>query len=441
VITKDRKTYFILYFISFFCLFLSLLPAFGHEKKLFTPEDLLKLKRLSDPQISPSADWVAFVVSQFDPDHARNSEVWLVSKDDSILYQITHNPGPDSHPRWSPDGNILAFLSRQPKEKFSQIYFYNLKRKGIEKIINQKASIRDFKWSPDGKAIAFLMPKPLTPAERERLTRGNDAYVVDKNYRHTSLWILDLTDRKSRLLTPQDKTIWSFNWSPDSQKIAILASPLPTAEGQEYRSKLSLVDVESGQEKILAAKTNAQAAPCFSADGKWLAYLGPVDSFKERGIIKVISIEGRQSFELLKDYEGNVWDIAWLPRVNQILAGLASSTSNWLVTVSLQGDLKDLVRMEHSIIPYWGNYWTVSADGQWVAYLRETSSSPQELWISKLDRTSSRQLTHFNDFLQNIELGKVEIVEWTNPQNSSRLDGIMVEPPNSKPGTTFPLSL
>ncbi|MFQ5722346.1 MAG: TolB family protein [Candidatus Aminicenantales bacterium] len=145
MIIKEKKACFILFFITFFFLAFSSFPAFGLEKRAFTPEDFLKLKRLSDPQISPTAEWVAFVVTQFEPDRTRNSEIWLVSKDSSILGPITRNPGPDSHPRWSPDGKILAFLSRQPKEKYSQIYFYGLKENQTKKITDQKANIRDFK--------------------------------------------------------------------------------------------------------------------------------------------------------------------------------------------------------------------------------------------------------------------------------------------------------
>jgi len=145
----------------------------------------------------------------------------------------------------------FAFLSRQTKDKFSQIYFYNLREKKIKEITIQKANIRDFKWSPDREAIAFLMAKPLTSAERERLAKGDDAQVIDQDYRHIHLWIFPLRDRKARLLTSQEEEVWSFNWSPDSRKIAMLASPLPTAEGHEYRSKLVLVDLKGGQEKVL----------------------------------------------------------------------------------------------------------------------------------------------------------------------------------------------
>ena len=250
------------------------------------------LKRLSDPQISPSGDWVAFTVTQFEADRKSNTDVWIVSKDGLLLKQITKNPGPDSAPRWSPEGDRLAFLSRLPEDDFAQIYFYALADEKIEKATNANSPIRDFKWAPDGSTIALAMRDQLTRTDIGRLGVGDDAYVVGKDFKHYRLWILDLATGNARLLTQQDMTVTEFNYSPDGSKIAVLASPNPTAEGYEYNSHLGLVDVQTGEEKILTRSINALAAPAFSSDGEQIAYIGPIDTFKERGILKVISFSG-----------------------------------------------------------------------------------------------------------------------------------------------------
>jgi dipeptidyl aminopeptidase/acylaminoacyl peptidase len=399
----------------------------------------LNLKRLSDPRISPNGDWVAFVVTQFEQNRKTNSEIWLVSKDGKILKQITENPGPDQVPRWSPDGNTLAFLSRRDQDKKSQIYFYALKNGGVTKATDEKGSIRDLKWSPDNQKIAFLMADPPTEEEIQRRKKGDDAYVVDQDYRHTRLWILDVESRAVRLLTSPDITVWQFNWSPDSKKISLLASPIPTAEGMEYQSHLAVIDVQSGKETVLSRKTNAQASPSFSPDGKWIAYLGPVGRFKERGIIKVIPIEGGEPLELLTDYKGNVWDVKWHPKKNRLLAALAKGANHHLVSLNFKEEIVFHLEMSHSIIPYWGSYWSVSEDGDSVAFLSEKLDSPKEVWISPMDGKRKKQLTSFNDYLKEVKLGEVEAIKWTNPIDKAGVEGIVVKPINFDSQKRYPL--
>jgi dipeptidyl aminopeptidase/acylaminoacyl peptidase len=434
---KEGRTFVLCALVS--VVFLAALSVFGQEKSPFVPQDILNLKRLSDPQISPSGDWIAFVVTQFEENQKTNSEIWLVSKDGKTLRQITENPGPDQAPRWSPDGNTLAFLSRRDKDGKSQIYFYCMKDETTEKVTDEKGSIRDFKWSPDNQKIAFLMTDSQTEEEIQSRKKGDDAYLVDQDYKHTRLWILEVKDRTSLLLSSHDMTVWQFNWSPDRKKIVFLASPMPAAEGMEYQSHLGLIDVRSGKETVLSRKTNAQASPSFSADGKWIAYLGPVGRFKERGIIKVVSVEGEDQLELLKDYQGNVWDLIWHPEQNKLLAALAIGPHHHLVSLNLKEEIVFHLQMNHSIIPYWGNYWTVSANEEYVAYLSEKPDSPKEIWISGIDGKGKRQLTNFNAYLKEVRLGEVEAIRWINPKDKAEVEGIVVKPTNFNPKKRFPL--
>jgi len=429
--------------VGLFCLlvlfFLTDSLLVSKEKRPLAPEDMLHLQRVSDPQISPDGDRVAFVVSQFGDDKKMDSNIWIVSRDGNVVKQLTKNPGADTSPRWSPDGEVLAFLSRRDSDRNAQIYFYSLKAIELEKTTDEKSSIRNFKWSPDGQKIAFLMTKSRTEEEIERQKKGDDAFVVDEDFRQTHLWIMDVENLKTRLLTEQDMTIWRFRWSPDSQKIAVLASLMPTAEGMEYQSHLSLIDVAGGNENILVMKTNAQATPSFSPDGKWIVFMGPVGQFKERGIPKIISAEGGEPIDLLEDYKGNVWDVVWHPKKEEVIAAVAAGTRHHLALVDRQEKVELLFEMNHSTIPYWASTWTVSSDGEQVAFLNETPTSPPEVWVSRTDGTGKKQLTFFNDDLNKIKLGKVEEIEWTNPEDEALVTGIVIKPAGFTPEKRSPL--
>jgi len=426
--------------IAIMTMMLLLVPVtFSQQKKPFQPEDVLRQKNLSDPQISPSGEWIAFAVSSFMENRRSDSDIWLVSRDGQVLKQVTVNPERDTSPRWSPDSSILAFISRTAQDKSSQLYFYSIETGRLERKTQEEENISDFKWSPDQKSIAFARTDALTPEMKAKHAKGDDAFIVDKHPRHTRLWILDVETDHTRLLTHQDQTVFHFNWSPDSRWIAALASAIPTAEGHEYQSHLGLIDAQTGDETILNRKTNALADPCFSPDGEWIAYIGPIGTFKERGIIKVISVQGGEPLELLREYPGNVWDLTWHPREKKILAAVARGPHNYLITLDLEGSAKDIFEMDHSMIPYWGRYWSVSSKDGDVAFLNETEEYPREVWLYDVHKNQKNQVTHFNDYMENIELGSVQSLTWINTEEKAQVFGVLVLPSKFDPSRKYPL--
>jgi len=83
-----------------------------HAKHPIAFDDLVKIHRISDPQVSPDGRWVAYVQGDVNLEGNKTiRHIWLVPTEGGESRQLTRGEGSDTRPRWSPDGKSLAFMS------------------------------------------------------------------------------------------------------------------------------------------------------------------------------------------------------------------------------------------------------------------------------------------------------------------------------------------
>ena len=90
-----------------------------HSRRAMTPQDITRIRFISDPQLSPDGRRVAFVVTTLSEDQDEYlSNIWMVDTTGGEPRRFTTGPKRDTAPRWSPDGSRLAFVSeREAKQK------------------------------------------------------------------------------------------------------------------------------------------------------------------------------------------------------------------------------------------------------------------------------------------------------------------------------------
>ncbi len=145
----------------------------------------------SDPQWNPDNKLIAFVSKrEGDPDANNNSDIWLVDSSDDKknreLKKLTMNPGPDTNPSWSPDGNTIAYISSIEPDKLwyaTEHLAITDKNNGETKLLslNYDRMISTPMFSNDGKSIFALASdrgnRPLikfdlSNGDKENMTPG-----------------------------------------------------------------------------------------------------------------------------------------------------------------------------------------------------------------------------------------------------------------------------
>ncbi len=142
------------------------LPALAQAKHPFTFDDMMKLKRVGDPQVSPDGKWVIFSVVDVNLEaNTKTPHIWIVSlasggadASSAQAERILIADQDADRPRWAPDGKRFAFLST--KEGGSQVWIAEFDGTagtvtGVHKLTSIVTEAGGELWSPDGKNILF----------------------------------------------------------------------------------------------------------------------------------------------------------------------------------------------------------------------------------------------------------------------------------------------
>src|SRR5450631_1346087 len=168
--------------------------------RTLTPDDLYRVQDVSDPNVSPDGQWVAYVVTTNDreADEAR-SAIWMVSWDGSQRLALTAAADGTGKPQWSPDGRYLAFLSNPIGSDKTQIMVLDRRGGDARQLTSVSGNIGEYAWAPDSKRLAFAMqqdaaaggtPKPIV-IDALHFKQDGDGYIGAGSARHLYLFDID----------------------------------------------------------------------------------------------------------------------------------------------------------------------------------------------------------------------------------------------------------
>jgi dipeptidyl aminopeptidase/acylaminoacyl peptidase len=425
-----------------------------------TIEDYATMPSISAPRLSPDGKRIAYVLTRADLARSEyDSDLWLIDADGRHDVQLTHATGSDTHPRWSPDGTRVAFLS--DRETRNAVWLIDPRGGEPWKLTGEPGPIREFEWSPDGKSIAFIETDPAS-GERE------DVHIAGER-RQAHLYIIDVATRAVRRLTRGAAfSINNLSWTPDSRTIVIERLP-GLGLDDLYHTDLYTIDAGSACEDNacpkmtpLVVRDGGDRSPQVSPDGKRVAFVsmgGVLDWLREQRLW-VVDLASHETRLVSRDYDGSPETLRWADANTIVFDGPVKTTTQ-IFTVRLDDSQRvtshDGVASGVDVDPQSGR----------IAYVFQSLTNPPELFSgpsvilsrrsaakdplptgdtdpsasSRLRMTGGSvvQLTHHNDELRAKKRPETRLIRWKNPKDGLEIEGLLTLPLNYERGKRVPL--
>jgi dipeptidyl aminopeptidase/acylaminoacyl peptidase len=420
-------------------------------------DDLAKLVGVSDPQIAPDRKAIAIVVARANVDKNRfDHELVLVDVDGGKQRVLTHDRPSVSHPRWSPDGDRLAFIADAgaAKEDKAQVFVMPMNGGDARRVTHASEGVQQFAWSPDGKQIAFATEDE--PADKKAREKHDDAFEVgDNDYlateapKATHIWIAAADGSKAHRLTsgtwslptvpPPGSPPSPLSWSADGKSIVFVRQAKPHF-GNSDQTVVQIVDVADGVIRSLTQRTALESYPTFSPDGEHLIYWYPREGDPNNvNEVCVAPATGGEGKSLTRKLDRNVQRSLWTPDSKSVLVGCHDGTRVALWLQPLDGVAKRLDLGKVS--PSW-LYWVDAHVGKQgaIAFTGSEARRPTELYYLASPTATAKRLTDFNKDAAALDLGNVEPITWKGPDDFEE-DGILTYPPGFSAEKKYPLVL
>jgi dipeptidyl aminopeptidase/acylaminoacyl peptidase len=360
--------------------------------------------------------------------------------------QVTHGPGSDALPRFSPVDERLAFASdRTTRGRMSP---FLLAPGGEPRPIGEiPGSVEEMKWTTDGTALLVLAAdRGLDAAPTHgaaRLWWGDepDPDVFRTGAARRRLYRLSVSDGACREVGPADLTLWDFDLLDDKRAIALVSEE--AAERGWYRARLAILDLDRRTARTLFESAWQLQGPAVAPSGERVAVLEGWGS--DRGLvageIRVVDIDSGKAVTLAPEELSDVASVRWRDDDSLWFAGWSEMGSRYGV-VRLDGKIawqerEDAVVGLNSFLAH----IAPAPDNRSMAAVREAVGQPAEVVYRRDPKSGWTTLSRLNDGIAAAvpRYPELRAVEWQGAGGLA-IRGLLLLPPD-RPQGPMPLIL
>ena len=429
------------------------------QNRSYTVDDLLKVRRVSDPQVSPDGRRVAFAIGDVNfADNRAVNQIYVTSVDGGAeLKRLTDGRGSSSAPRWSPDGKKIAYITG------GQIWTMDSDDGGDkEQVTKISTGAAAPVWSPDSKWIAFTSDVyPDCKDDQCNKTRDEQAenskvkaHIVSRLlYKHWDEWrdvkrthvfVVSSKGGTARQITEGD---WDsppyaaasgvdYAFSPDSREIAFLRNP-DKVEAISTNSDIFVMPLSGGAAKNITVRNRGyDASPIYTRDGKQIIYRSQATAGFEADRWRLMAYNRATgaSVELTRGFDQQVDDVVLSPDGNHIYFTAGEHGKHPIFRVASGGGVPERI-----VSNIFASGLNITADGRKLVFLSSSMIAPPEVYSVNADGSAVTALTTINRQLIAPEnLKAAEDVEWTGAMGK-KIHGFIVKPANFDPSKKYPL--
>jgi len=456
-------------------LLISILPLAGAASAFsqssptegLTAERMWSLVRLGDTDISPDGRLAVVTVTQFDVKENKGAtDLWLFSTDGKTSRRLTSDKATDSSPRFSPDGSLIAFVSKRGDDEEGQIYVIPVDGGEAQRLTDVPTGANAPKWFPDGRKIAFASPiwidlvrwedqeKRLKEREKTKMT----AQVWDRapisywdrflDDREPHLYAIEISGGEPVAITRQSgfhlpKSEYSdstYDISPDGTEIVFSTDVDKTG----IDSNFDLIALDTCGCKPARNLTEGNRAddrsPAYSPDGKWLAYTAQSipGFYADRAKLLLIDRTTNERRDLSLDFDRTVSGPIWRADARAIYSAIDDAATNRIYRFDLGAPGKPkAITGDRSF----GNLAIATNSGTrpTAVALRQSFLEPPTLVRLDLGNGAAIPLSRFNDAtLATTKQGRVESVTYAG-SGGAPIQMWVVYPPDFDPSKKYPV--
>jgi dipeptidyl aminopeptidase/acylaminoacyl peptidase len=480
----------------------SLALAQGPTKRPLTFEDMMALKRVAEPVLSPDGKWVVFsAVTVNLAENTRKPHIWIIPAAGGEARELITGTETEQRPRFSPDGKQLAYLSDEGGAPQIWVAQFDSGSGGVDnaRVVTHVAGGVDGEiWAGNGNLVFTTQvyadcPEAQMLACTKERDEARDSSKVKAQifthlfYRHWSTWtygkrshifVVPVAGGEPRDLTPGDYDAPVFSLggqdnyavSPDGKELAFTSNhdPVP-ADSTNNDIFLAPLDGSAAPRKV-SVSPGSDSTPVYSPDGKWIAWRMQERAGYESDRFRLV-VYDRASGKidnLTENFDRWVDGVAWSPDSKTIYftAENAGQEPIWAIPAA-GGAPKPIIAGSG----YDGDMM-LSADGATMVFGRMTVAYPTEIFIAhgafanacaaKLEhapveatgaaagtkrvtpdesctKIAASQLTHMNDAVfSRVQMSPVEPFWFTGAENA-RVEGFLLKPPDFDPQKKYPV--